>query len=236
MSAPSSCMEQTLAERGPWLLGAKPTLADINLMPFAARLSYLGLLDAWTAKRPRGSTTWWARVQEWPSFSAGLHDLITEAEFAEMRTHGPKIRADVEALMAGLRAGQELGRGLRLGIRRALRWPRVGVERSPLRRWRGARRAHGPGPAYTVRELFEFLVECSPSNLRIGRYIWRQSRRLRRRLAPSRVPADSELADRPGRLARFSHRFAPGGRRFDSASRSSPSPTLDRPLGREEHR
>ena len=44
-------MEQTLTERGPWLLGAKPTLADINLMPFAARLSYLGLLEAWTADR-----------------------------------------------------------------------------------------------------------------------------------------------------------------------------------------
>ena len=28
---------------------------------------------------------------------------VTEAEFAEMRTHGPKIRADVEALVAGLR-------------------------------------------------------------------------------------------------------------------------------------
>ena len=36
----------------------------------------------------------------------GAVDLITEAEFAEMRTHGPKIRADVEALVAGLRARQ----------------------------------------------------------------------------------------------------------------------------------
>ncbi len=46
-------MEQTLTEHGPWLLGAKPTLADINLMPFAARMSYLGLLEAWTTGRPR---------------------------------------------------------------------------------------------------------------------------------------------------------------------------------------
>ena len=49
------------------------------------------------------------RSQEWPSFRRGLHDLISEAEFAEMRTHGPKIRADVEKLVAGLRrdnAGQ----------------------------------------------------------------------------------------------------------------------------------
>jgi hypothetical protein len=43
-------------------------------------------------------------VQEWPSFRRGLADLITETEFAEMRTHGPKIRADVEALVKCLRA------------------------------------------------------------------------------------------------------------------------------------
>ena len=101
-------MEQTLAERGPWLLGAKPTLADINLMPFVARLAYLELLGAWTDNRPR-INAWWAQTQEWPSFKRGLHDLISEAEFTEMRTHGPKIRADVEKLLAGLRrdnAGQ----------------------------------------------------------------------------------------------------------------------------------
>ena len=101
-------MEQTLAERGPWLLGAQPTLADVNLMPFVARLSYLGLLEAWTVDRPR-INAWWAQTQAWPSFKRGLHDLISEAEFAEMRTHGPKIRSDVEKLLAGLRrdnAGQ----------------------------------------------------------------------------------------------------------------------------------
>jgi len=96
-------MEPTLAERGPWLLGPMVTLADINMMPFVARLSYLGLLEAWTADRPR-INEWWARVQEWPSFKRGLADLITETEFAEMRTHGPKIRTDVEALVARVRA------------------------------------------------------------------------------------------------------------------------------------
>ncbi len=96
-------MEPTLAERGPWLCGKRPTLADINMMPFAARLSYLGLLEAWTANRPHISE-WWARVQEWPSFKRGLSDLVTENEFAEMRTYGPKIRAEVGLLIAGLRA------------------------------------------------------------------------------------------------------------------------------------
>jgi glutathione S-transferase len=96
-------MEPTLAQGGPWLLGRRPTLADINMMPFVARLAYLGLLGAWIVQRPH-INAWWAMVQEWPSFKRGLHDLISETEFAEMRTHGPKIRADVEKLVAGLRA------------------------------------------------------------------------------------------------------------------------------------
>lgn len=29
-------LEETLTESGPWIIGARPTLADINLMPFAA--------------------------------------------------------------------------------------------------------------------------------------------------------------------------------------------------------
>jgi hypothetical protein len=43
-------------------------------------------------------------VQQWPSFKRGLHDLITEAEFTEMLTYGPKIRPDIEAQIAVLRA------------------------------------------------------------------------------------------------------------------------------------
>jgi glutathione S-transferase len=31
-------LEGTLSEAGPWILGASPSLADINLMPLAARL------------------------------------------------------------------------------------------------------------------------------------------------------------------------------------------------------
>ena len=96
-------MEPTLAEGGPWICGKHVTLADINMMPFVARLSYLGLLEAWTANRPH-INEWWARAQEGPSFKRGLHDLITETEFVEMRTHGPRIRADVDKLIAGLRA------------------------------------------------------------------------------------------------------------------------------------
>jgi len=99
-------MEQTLAERGPWICGPKATLADINMMPFVARLAFLDLLEAWTADRPH-INAWWAQVQAWPSFRRGLRDLVTETELTEMRTHGPKIRGDVEALIAGLRKVQQ---------------------------------------------------------------------------------------------------------------------------------
>jgi glutathione S-transferase len=95
-------LEDTLTETGPWILGARPSLADINLMPFAARLDYLGLLDLWIKDRPR-VMAWWALAREWPSFKTGLRDLISEAEFSEMRMHGPKIADDVAAIIAEVR-------------------------------------------------------------------------------------------------------------------------------------
>jgi len=97
-------LENTLTAGGPWVLGDDPSLADINLMPYAARLDYLGLLDLWSSGRPHVER-WWALAREWPSFKSGLRDLISEAEFAEMRTHGPKIRNDIAAHLAALRNG-----------------------------------------------------------------------------------------------------------------------------------
>src|SRR5215475_10495835 len=94
-------LDETLAEGGPWILGARPTLADINLMPYLARLDYLGLLGVWIDRRPR-VRDWWARAAEWPSFKSGLSDLITDTEYIEMRTYGSKVRDDVAALLAAL--------------------------------------------------------------------------------------------------------------------------------------
>jgi glutathione S-transferase len=98
-------LENALAGSGPWVLGADPTLADINLMPFAARLDYLGLLDLWTSGRPRVQN-WWAHASAWPYFKSGLSDLITAVEFAEMRTHGPKIRDGIAAHIDMIRRGK----------------------------------------------------------------------------------------------------------------------------------
>jgi glutathione S-transferase len=95
-------LEDTLTETGPWVLGANPSLADINLMPLTARLDYLGLLDLWIKDRPHVKD-WWALAREWPSFKSGLHDLISEAEFSEMKAHGPKIAGDVAEIVAEVR-------------------------------------------------------------------------------------------------------------------------------------
>jgi glutathione S-transferase len=95
-------LEDTLSETGPWILGASPSLADISLMPFAARLDYLGLLDLWIKNRPC-VRAWWALAREWPSFKTGLRDLISEPEFSEMRMHGPKIADDISEIIAEVR-------------------------------------------------------------------------------------------------------------------------------------
>jgi glutathione S-transferase len=95
-------LEDTLSEGGPWILGPCPSLADINMMPFAARLDYLGLLGLWIKDRP-AVKAWWALAREWPSFKTGLRDLISEAEFSEMRMHGPKIADEVTKVIAQVR-------------------------------------------------------------------------------------------------------------------------------------
>jgi glutathione S-transferase len=94
-------LEQSLAEGGPWIVGDRVTLADVALMPYAARLDYLGLLGVWIDGRRR-IQDWWARAQAWPPFASGLSDRIAEAEFAEMRIHGPKIRDEIARHRAAL--------------------------------------------------------------------------------------------------------------------------------------
>ena len=67
------------------------------------RVSTISALSTCGSARGRAYRPWWAQAREWPSFRSGLRDLIGETEFAEMRTHGPKIRDDVAELIAGLR-------------------------------------------------------------------------------------------------------------------------------------
>ena len=97
-------LDEEDAKDGAWIIGDSPTLADISLMPFVARLDYLGLLDVWLSDRPR-VRDWRAMAQEWPSYRKGLAELITEQEIAEMQTHGPKLEEGIAALLKGLRDG-----------------------------------------------------------------------------------------------------------------------------------
>jgi glutathione S-transferase len=92
-------MEDDLADGRPWLMGGEMTLADINLMPFAARLDYLTLLDVWTAERPRVKA-WWLRAQARASFRGAIPDALSAKEIAEMQASGAKLRERVAAKRA----------------------------------------------------------------------------------------------------------------------------------------
>jgi glutathione S-transferase len=90
-------MEKALSgESGGWLAGGALSLADINMMPFVARLAYLQILDVWADSRPH-CRAWWARVQRLPSFRAAIRDPLTEMEMETMATSGARIRDRVNA-------------------------------------------------------------------------------------------------------------------------------------------
>jgi ganglioside-induced differentiation-associated protein 1 len=96
-------LEDTLRETGgPWILGLNPSLADINLMPYAARLDFLALLDLWINERPQVQS-WWAAARQWPAFKSGLRDKISEDEISEMRLHGPKVANEVAETILSVR-------------------------------------------------------------------------------------------------------------------------------------
>ncbi|MGE3712307.1 MAG: glutathione S-transferase family protein [Hyphomicrobiaceae bacterium] len=90
-------MESALSEgtaSGRWLAGENMTLADINMMPFVARLSYLDLLPVWIEHRP-GVQVWWQRVQALPSFSETVPGRLKDREINDMREFGAAIRKRV---------------------------------------------------------------------------------------------------------------------------------------------
>jgi glutathione S-transferase len=96
-------LEDTLGETGgPWILGLNPSLADINLMPYAARLDFLGLLDLRIKERPQVQL-WWTAARQWPAFKSGLRDRISKDEISEMRLHGPKIANEVAETIFSVR-------------------------------------------------------------------------------------------------------------------------------------
>lgn len=95
-------LETRLGDGRAWIMGESVTLADIALMPYIARLAFLGLLDVWTADRP-AVTGWWERTQQWSGFVRGIVEPMGPAEQEEMARHGPAIREQLALWLAQLR-------------------------------------------------------------------------------------------------------------------------------------
>ena len=96
-----------------WLLGSDFTLADVNMMPFVARLHYLNLLDIWLVDRPR-IRKWFTRSQDRPSFKYAIPDKFEQSDLDTMYTFGTKIRDQVEAQRRKCLVG-EAGKSARRG-------------------------------------------------------------------------------------------------------------------------
>ena len=90
-------MEDALVETGgPWLLGADYSLADVNMIPYVARMHYLNLLDIWTGDRPK-VRDWWQRAMSRPSTAKAIAERLTGDEVSEMKDYGTGIRDAVRA-------------------------------------------------------------------------------------------------------------------------------------------
>jgi glutathione S-transferase len=87
-------IEKTLSDGRNWLCGDQFTLAEINLVPYVARLEYLDMLDIWTHERPT-TVAWYRRIQARPSYQIEVVDWIKPEEWAEMREAGGRIKARV---------------------------------------------------------------------------------------------------------------------------------------------
>jgi glutathione S-transferase len=88
-------MEDALAPGQDWLAGSF-SLGDINVMPFAARLHYLNLLDVWIAHRPR-VRAWWERARSRPSFSVAIGKMLSSEQIEAMSSSGSRIREKITA-------------------------------------------------------------------------------------------------------------------------------------------
>lgn len=86
-------MDADLSSNGDWLVGDF-SLADINVIPFVARLEYLSLLDIWIGRRPRVQT-WWERAKTRPSFAKAIADRLTADQVAAMKSSGERIKSRI---------------------------------------------------------------------------------------------------------------------------------------------
>lgn len=90
-------LEQTLEGGRRWILASGFSLADINLMPYVARLDYLGLLEIWVAARP-ATLAWWARARGRESFKTAISGPLSADEVDRMRRSGDRVHKRIAAI------------------------------------------------------------------------------------------------------------------------------------------
>ncbi len=83
-------MEKALADGRPWLMGDQFGLADLNLIPFVARLDALTLLPVWLARRPH-ARAWWRSAMARPSYAGANVGPAAGEERATHAREGEKI-------------------------------------------------------------------------------------------------------------------------------------------------
>jgi ganglioside-induced differentiation-associated protein 1 len=87
-------LEKALSHEKLWILGDDLTLADINLIPYVARLNYLRLLDVWVADRPYVQS-WWGRAQLIPAFLKTIAEPMLPSEISDMNHYGHLIQSSI---------------------------------------------------------------------------------------------------------------------------------------------
>jgi glutathione S-transferase len=87
-------MEECLSDGRPWLVGSNFSLADINVIPCAARLDYLTILDVWIKERPLVAA-WWQKAKGRPSFSGAIAKLLKEDQIEAMAASGNRIKSEI---------------------------------------------------------------------------------------------------------------------------------------------
>ena len=103
-------MEESLADGRPWLVGQDFSLGDINVVPFAARLDYLKILDVWIGRRPL-VTGWWHRAKARSSYEGAIAGLLKDEQIDAMATFGLRIKSQIAAKHAEVANGRKLALG-----------------------------------------------------------------------------------------------------------------------------
>ena len=78
-------MDEALAQKGPWLMGAQFTLADVLVTPTIDRMNDLGLAYLWTESYPRVSK-WYEDLRARPAFQATYYPGSRVSEFLKLRS------------------------------------------------------------------------------------------------------------------------------------------------------